>query len=259
LVADEVENINIDAAAGDSTLALQANKVESMVITGEEFVNLSDAAGYAGAAADYSTVTAGSITNSGDSLTLIDASAMTGGGLVAVADGGVAQEILGGDGDDILKADGSGDTLNGNAGADTLIGANLTELYGGDGEDTFVMNTPTNVNSYSTIMDPEAGDVIDLSNVTSTGQSFVSSEVTLAETAVFQDYANEAVNQLAADDENFAWFQFDGNTYIVGNDDQTDATDANFENGVDSIIQIMGTVDLSTASYNQTYGTLEIA
>jgi S-layer protein len=121
------------------------------------------------------------------------------------------------------------------------------------------MNTPTNVNSYSTIMDPEAGDVIDLSNVTSTGQSFVSSEVTLAETAVFQDYANEAVNQLAADDENFAWFQFDGNTYIVGNDDQTDATDANFENGVDSIIQIMGTVDLSTASYNQTYGTLEIA
>jgi S-layer protein len=259
LTVADVETINMEAAAGDSTLALVADSVESLVITGNEFVNLSDAANYAGAAADYTTVTAGSITNAGNTLTLIDATGMTDGGLVAVADGGVAQEINAGAGADILLAAGSGDVLSGGDGDDILIGANLTELWGGNGVDTFVMNTPGNVNSYSTIMDIQSGDVIDLSNVTSTGLSFVSSAIELEDTAVFQDYANATVNQLAADDKDFAWFQYNGNTFIIGNDDQTDAVDADFENGIDSIIKIAGVVDLSTASYNMTDGTLEIA
>ena len=55
------------------------------------------------------------------------------------------------------------------------------------------------------------------------------------------------------------WFQFGGNTFIIFNDNQADATDAGFENGADGIIQITGLVDLSAASYNQTQGTLEIA
>jgi hypothetical protein len=50
-----------------------------------------------------------------------------------------------------------------------------------------------------------------------------------------------------------------GNTYVVINDDQGDAIDADFENGADAIIQITGTVDLSTASYNETAGTLVVA
>ncbi|WP_292288884.1 hypothetical protein [Marivita sp.] len=63
----------------------------------------------------------------------------------------------------------------------------------------------------------------------------------------------------------FAWFQFEGDTYIVGNTNSPTSlinmagNGTNFENGVDSIIKIVGTVDLSTASYNQTDGALEIA
>jgi len=53
-----------------------------------------------------------------------------------------------------------------------------------------------------------------------------------------------------------AWFQFDGNTYIV--EDVADSNTA-FQNGTDMIVKITGTVDLSTASYNATHNTLEIA
>jgi len=255
VIADDVETFNI--AANDvfvdssspkdgkdnndavHTLTANGDSVTSVVVTGDDLVLDTN-----------STV-----------LTSVDASALAG-GLEYTADGAAAgTTVTGGQGSDSLTASGSNDVLNGGAGDDTLTGANLTQLTGGAGSDTFALNAtaPTNVNSYSTITDLEAGDVIDLSAATATGQSFVASAVTLASTAVFQDFANAAVNQLAADDEDFAWFQFNGNTYIVGNDDQGDATNANFENGVDSIIQIAGLVDLSTASYNQTDGTLEIA
>jgi S-layer protein len=256
LTVADVETINMEAAAGDSTLALVADSVESLVITGNEFVNLSDAASYAGAAADYTTVTAGSITNAGNTLTLIDATGMTDGGLVAVADGGVAQEINAGAGADILLAAGSGDVLRGGDGDDILIGANLTELWGGAGADTFVMNTPANVNSYSTIMDIESGDFIDLDPADTGGTTFVSSAIVLGDTAVFQDYANATVKQLDDVGDDIAWFEFNNNTYIIqsGNDAADD-----FVNGTDSIIKIAGVVDLSTASYNAEFGTLEIA
>lgn len=140
-------------------------------------------------------------------------------------------------------------------------------MYGEDGADTFVMFTPSNVNNYATIMDLASGDIIKFD----AGSVFSSAKISLGNTAVFQDFANEAVNVLAGvngTDTNgdIAWFQFDedkdgvADTYIVQNDDsagESGATD--FENGEDSIIKILGEVDLSTASYNQTDGTLEMA
>jgi len=87
--------------------------------------------------------------------------------------------------------------------------------------------------------------------------SFQESEVTLAGTAVFQDLANAAINGLGTVNDS-AWFQFDGNTYIVEQQNATGAAD-DFENGTDNIIEIVGEYDLSTASYNATDGFLEIA
>jgi len=253
VTANDVETLNIQAEDvfvdsstpkdgkdnndANHTLTASGDSVESIVVTGDDLTLTTDSA----------------------VLTSVDASAMTGGITYTADAADEATTVLGGQGADNLTAAGSQDVLNGGAGNDTLTGADLTQLTGGEGADTFVMNTPTNANSYATITDLEAGDVIDLSNVTSTGQAFSSSAVTLADTAVFQDYANASVNQLAADNEDFAWFQFGGNTFIVGNDDQSDGANDNFENGTDSIIQITGLVDLSTASYNQTDGTLEIA
>lgn len=117
--------------------------------------------------------------------------------------------------------------LNGGAGNDTLKGANLTQLTGGAGDDTFVMNQPSNVNSYSTITDLEAGDVIDLDVANAGTVEFSASALDLADTAVFQDYANEAVNQLGADVNDAAWFQFGGNTFIVQSGGNHDGTTGN--------------------------------
>ena len=243
---DKVETINI--AANDvftdankdgkddnnatHTLEVSADAAKSIVVTGDDLVLDTD-----------STV-----------LTSVDASALTG-GLQYTADGAVAgTTVTGGAGADNLTADGSSDVLNGGAGNDTLKGADLTSLTGGAGADTFVMNKPTNVNSYSTIEDLSSGDIIDFANGTVV---FKSAGVELAATAVFQDYANAAVNSLGADDDDAAWFQFGGDTYIVQSGDTTANND--FQNGTDSIIKIVGAVDLSAASYNQTNGTLEIA
>ena len=263
-VATNVVQADIDAGT------LTAADVEAINITADDSDNDHDSDGELFEAGerqlstlDLNATSATTVTIDGDaSLTLdmtgntavtaINASALTG-NLTVTAFG--TATVTGGTGNDALTADGSGDTLLGGAGNDTLTGADLTTLTGGDGVDTFVVNIPTNVNSYSTITDLSSGDVIQLTAT----ESFVSSAITLAGTAVFQDYANAAVNGLATDDEDAAWFQFGDNTYVVINDDQADLVNADFENGADAIIQITGLVDLSAASYNMTDGTLEIA
>ena len=71
--------------------------------------------------------------------------------------------------------------------------AGLNTLTGGAGFDTFVIKTASvNVNSYATITDATKGDYIQFSNVGT--PSFIQSKVSLGDTAVFQDYANAAIN-----------------------------------------------------------------
>jgi S-layer protein len=232
-VANDVETINIETILAGGGVDLTADAVTTINVTGAGDLDLISTAGL-------------------PTLELLDASSMTG-DLIADTNGVIAQTILGGYGADILTATGSQDILNGGAGNDILAGANLTELWGEDGADTFVLNTPANVNSYSTIMDIESGDVIQFT----AGDTFVASAIELADTAVFQDYANATINQLVLDGDDVAWFQFNDNTFIIQNG-AGDAVD-DFINGEDSIIKIAGVVDLSTASYNMTNGTLEIA
>jgi hypothetical protein len=190
-------------------------------------------------------------------VTAVDASDMTG-ILTYTADGATAgTTVTGGAGNDVLTAAGSSDVLNGGAGDDTLTGADLSQLTGGAGVDTFMMNTASNSNSYSTITDLQAGDVIDLDAGNGGTVAFTSAAVVLAGTAAFQDYATAAANSLGTDINDAAYFQFSGNTFIVQSGD-TGATNG-FVAGTDSIIGITGLVDLSSASYNLTNGTLEIA
>lgn len=225
-----------DTTAHVNTLTLTAAAAKTVTVSGDAGLNLT----LAGDAA----------------LTSVDASALTG-ALTINANSALALTVTGGSGADSLTATGSGDTLNGGAGNDTLTGADLTTLSGGAGNDIFMMNLPSNVNSYSTITDASSGDVIDLDAANAGTVVFSQSAVVLAGTAVFQDYANAAVNALGADANNAAWFQYGGNTYIVQSGNATAGND--FVNGQDSIIKLTGLVDLSVASYNQTNGTLEIA
>lgn len=225
-----------DATISQATLALFNSAAKTVNVNGESDLVL-----------DLSNALA---------VTKVDAGTFTG-KLTLTATGSSAMTVIGGSAADTLTASGSGDVLQGGAGADILTGANLTTLTGGAGNDIFMMNTPTNVNSYSSITDLSAGDVIDLDAANAGTVVFVKAAITLAATAVFQDYANAAANALGTDGNDAAWFQFQGNTYIVKSGNTTANND--FVNGQDSIIQIVGLVDLSTASYNQSIGTLEIA
>ncbi|OYZ33714.1 MAG: hypothetical protein B7Y30_09750, partial [Campylobacterales bacterium 16-40-21] len=229
-----VSATDLTATINTSTLTLSDAAAKSVVIDGNAHLSL---------------------TATGASLTSVNASNLTGNSSAVNS-----ATITGGNGVDTLTATGTSQTLIGGAGNDVLKGGDLSTLTGGAGADIFKMNVSTNVNSYATITDFLAGDVIDLDAADAGTVVFTAAAITLASTAVFQDYANAAARALTTDGNNASWFQYTNagvtSTYIV---QSGDTTTNDFQNGVDSIIKITGAVDLSTASYNQTNGTLELA
>jgi S-layer protein len=239
VTAADVETVNIDAAAGDSTFVLTADSVETIVITGDEFVNLTDAADYASAALGD----ASSIVNTGNSLTMIDASAMTDGGIVA-ATSLAEQTIKGGAGADYLTADNGKAVIEGGAGDDTIYvtdGATSAVIDGGAGADTFdITGAALGVEAFATFM----------LNAASFSSEAV--DMTLDDPST-SDWINAAFSQTSADES--IWFQHNGNTYIAVNDATSgdDAYDA-----ADVVVKLTGLVDLSAASFNDA-GTLELA
>ena len=164
-----------------------------------------------------------------------------------------ATTITGGSGADVLRAaDGTtADILIGGAGNDILVAnAGLSTLTGGAGADVFrIAVASNNVNSHSTITDFTAGDLLQIVGIT----AFRSASVTLAGTAVFQDFANAAISALEVNQA--GWFQFAGNTYVVA-DMVADST--SFHNGQDFVVMLTGLIDLSNASFNSTYHTIAL-
>jgi S-layer protein len=234
ITVNGVETVAINSAtAGTSALTLADNAVTTINISGSKNINL---------------VTTGDTT-----LTTVNASAMTAGVLTYTTAGTTAETVTGGAGADVLTASTGvtsvGDTLIGGAGNDTLnANDKLDTLTGGAGNDTFVIGVASlNSSSYATVTDFLAGDKIKLTGAT----SFAASQVTQADTAVFQDYCNAAINALGANGA--AWFQFGGNTYIV---EDAGADTVTFTNGQDFIVRLTGLIDLSTASFSSSAATL---
>lgn len=227
-----VETVNLSGSA-DSTVTLKAGDLTTLNVTGSDDITL---------VLDAAT----------DSLTLVDASALTG-TLTATTNGVVVQTIKGGSAADTLTANFQGDILMGNGGNDTLSvgGESLVSLTGGAGADIFnVGAATTNVNSYSTIMDLEMGDRV---RFTAGAADFLSAQISLdPSTAVFQDYANAAIN--SSDTGDVTWFQYNGNTYVIENVSNA----ASFVNGTDVIVKFNGLVDLSTAAFSSSDDTLLI-
>ncbi|MRW92604.1 hypothetical protein GJ699_21625 [Duganella sp. FT80W] len=239
--ADGVETINLTvtdtdtsaiagAGVNEATIKLTDAALKSLVIAGNSDLVL--------------TVDA---TNT--ALTTVNASALTG-SLTATTGSVASVTITGGSGADTLTAAGNSAVLNGGAGNDTLIVAgDLAKLTGGAGADNFnVAHATTNVNSYATITDLSAGDIITFGTQ---AVDFNASKVTLADTSVFQDYANAAIAATSQGD--VSWFQYNGATYVV---DHESTGSTSFVNGTDVIVKITGTVDLSTASFSSDGHTL---
>ena len=244
LTVSDVETLNFDVDS-DTVLDVAADSVTTINVTGGYDFELTD------------------LTASMDNLTLLDASGGYSGDLIAGTNGVSAQTILGGSGDDVLTVNGSlQDTLDGGAGADTLIaGAGRASLTGGDGIDTFVLDTASiNLNAAATIEDAETGDVIELTGAL----NFESAAIDLDPSGDpnLQDYADAAMNSLdttTAGGSLAGWFEYNENTYVVVDVDAGGQDSTVFEEGEDYIIKIAGIVDLSTASFNTTDATLEFA
>ncbi len=199
------------------------------------------------------TLTGGStftLTSTNKTVTSVDASAMTG-SLSYTAAGTVAETIKGGAGANTLGAATgatTADVLIGGAANDTITAnKGLDTLTGNGGNDTFVIVASANVNSYATITDANAGDQVKLVDLGA--ETFAAAKISLAPTAVFQDYANAAINAGGDASANayIAWFQYGGDTYIVESMHNATTT-LDFQNGTDAIVKLTGLVDLSTAT-----------
>ena len=173
---------------------------------------------------------------------------------------GDAITVTGGSANDVLSASAGttahADVLIGGAGNDTLTaGSNGAKLTGGAGNDLFVLTAGTKeVNTYASILDFQAGDVLEL-NVIGGGNvtSFAKLTAVLNEdTSVFSNFADAAIAQAAVGEA--VWFQFKGNAYVVVDNTTNSVV---FENNVDAVIQLVG-VDLANASYNSDNGTIAL-
>lgn len=197
------------------------------------------------------------LTLTGDSgngvLTAVNATGMTG-ALTYTALGTKAQTVTGGNGNDVLAAHTTmvvdsqtvpstvADTLIGGAGNDTLTtNAGLTTLTGGAGNDTFVAAVANTATSYSTITDFSVGDHLQMAAKGTA--TFASTKITLASTATFLEYLNEAAKGDATTNAKLSWFQFGGNTYVV-----EDLTNTGSFAATDIVVGLTGLVDLSNAA-----------
>jgi S-layer protein len=266
LIAADVETINITATdsnvdedkdgtsyeTGDrdlSTLKLTADTAETVKVTGNANLDL-----------DLNTST---------KVTKVDASTLEG-DLTLIADGAVAgTEVIGGTGDDVLTASGENDVLKGGAGKDIFNAGDLTQIYGGDGADTFNFDVISSYTKVSTVHDAETGDVFNLVDNGTVGNGTAVDKFYAAGAQYNENTTTDVIGKINASlvqtgEGEATWFNHGDNTYIV-----IDADDANdlaagaqdtYQQGEDTVIEIVGVFDLSAeAFFNATAGTLEMA
>lgn len=159
-----------------------------------------------------------------------------------------------GNGANAFTATTGNNTYTGGTGVDTVtVGGGSNTITLGTGADVVSITAAgANVNTYSTITDAHAGVTITFTNLGT--ETFKADKVTLANTAVFQDYANAVVAAGGNASVNAAsgWFQFNGDTYYVQSRHDGSGNNASFVNGTDMLIKLTGLVDLSTATIGGT-------
>lgn len=229
VTAADVETVNVEATGvrgaateidlNDYTLTLNNDELVTLNISGDNVLTFTAA----GTMEDLAT---------------INASANTAGVVIDTSAAALTQAITitGTAADDTIVL-GANDVVNAGDGDDDITLANLAQVTGGAGEDTFVMTASANQVSYASILDFSTAD----DSIVTLGTTFNDTKITLAANAVFSDYVEAAAAGAA---RTISWFQFGGNTYIVSDEDAA----ANFVNGKDAIVEIVGLVDFSEAT-----------
>ncbi|MDB0035775.1 hypothetical protein N9E73_02565, partial [Planktomarina temperata] len=262
----DVETINIstaDGAATDSaavihTATLVGTSATTVTVAGNNGLNLTNTGNVkissfdaSGVVADSAIDTAANLAVSFTSDNITTAVTITGGAgndaLVADSASTFANTISGGAGNDTVTGGAGNDILNGGAGADTITGnAGADTMTGGAGNDSFVVGVSATSAIRDVITDATAGDTITLANAL--GNAFTTVAVTAGASASLSDLLDAATS--AADTA--AWFQYGGNTFLVG----SSATGSSFTNGVDTVVELTGLLDLSNSTISNDVLTL---
>jgi len=255
-----VETINIDTTDGQTattdvaatvmTATLIATSATTVTVSGNNGLNLTNTGNTkitsfdaTGVVADKSTDTGAGLAVTFVSDNVTSAVTIKGGAgndtLTAdsastkanTIEGGAGNDgITGGAGDDILVGGAGTDVLTGNAGADTMTG--------GAGNDSFVVGVSATSSIRDVITDATAGDTITLA--ANLGNAFTTTAVTAGAGASLTDLLNAAC--AAADTA--AWFQYGGNTFLVG----SSTNDNVFTNSTDTVVELTGLIDLSNST-----------
>lgn len=151
------------------------------------------------------------------------------------------------------------DVLNGGDGNDTLkAGSNGAQLTGGNGNDLFVLKAATQeINTYSSIKDFTAGDLLELQVTAGTAATgYLKLSAALNEnTAQFSNFVEAAIAQASTGQAVF--FNYKGNGYVVIENATGSTSDIKFDNGVDAVIELVG-INMDNTSFNSTHGTVAL-
>jgi S-layer protein len=193
---------------------------------------------------------------------------------VITGSNGLNNVVTLGNGDNSFTSTGAGNnTITGGTGIDTIsvgTGANTINLGGGTtanfvtigaaaglnvisglstGVDTIVLGAvQTAAGFYTSVTGMTAGDILNFDAVTANNGTAgaLGAKVTLGAASNFSNYLDASASAATGATAGIIkWFQFtDGNTYVVVDNSNT----TTFVNGTDSVIQLVGLVDLSTST-----------
>jgi S-layer protein len=195
------------------------------------------------------TLTAGN--NDGDNT-------VTGGtGVDTITVGNGDNTITTGDGNDIITVGTGANTISAGAGNDTItIGASAgtnTVDVGAGTEAIVFTGVQTAAGFYTSITGLGAGDTMDFSATANDGGGLTSAvlgaKITLGGASSFANYLDAATAGDGSTDSAFAWFQFNGNTYIA----LDNSAAATFQDGADQVVEITGLVNLATSTQDGSY------
>lgn len=177
-------------------------------------------------------------------------------GAVAVSNGATGNAITLGNGTNTVTDTGTkGAYVSVGTGSNTITlgsgndfvtvgaAAGLNVINVGSGTDTVVIGgVQTASGYYTSITGFNAGDKLDLvATGTVANEATLGAKITLGAESNFANYLNAAVAGNATGAVN--WFQFNGNTYVT-----VDAGAlATFQDGTDTVVQLVGLIDLSTS------------
>jgi len=195
------------------------------------------------------TLTAGN--NDGDNT-------VTGGtGVDTITVGNGDNSITTSSGNDVITVGTGSNTIDAGAGNDTITigasaGTNTVDV--GTGTDAIVFTgVQTAAGYYTSLTGMGAGDTLDFSATANDAGGLsagvLGNKITLGGAASFANYLDAAAAGDGSTDSAFHWFQFNGNTYLVLDNDAA----ATFQDGADQVVEMVGLVSLATSTQDGSY------